>query len=213
MGKLEKFELFYTLFIPRRYKKGEVIIRADDTPKGFFCLTKGYIRQYTVSRSGNELTLRILQPISYFPMIWAIHNAPNTYFFEALTSVEAGRAPRAKMINYIKDKPDITLTLMSNFLADYEETLARMEHLAFSDAYRRVISALLYIAKHFGQKEGRHIVIHYRFTHQNIAALVGLARETTSIEMEKIEKKKLIEYVNHSILIKNLKKIKAEIFM
>jgi len=44
---------------------------------------------------------------------------------------------------------------MSELLEDYAETLTRVEHLVFSDAYRRVISVLLYIAKHFGENDSK----------------------------------------------------------
>jgi len=92
-SKTQVFEDFYSQFQVRRYKQGETLIRADDDPQGIFCLTKGYVRQYTISRTGLELTLHILKPISYFPMVWAVNGTPNVYFFEALTPVEVGRAP------------------------------------------------------------------------------------------------------------------------
>jgi len=210
-NKTKEFELFYKQFSIRTYKKGEMIIRADDDPQGIFCLTKGYVRQYTISKTGLELSLHILKPISYFPMIWAINGAPNIYFFEALTEVEVGRAPKNQVVDFIKDKPVILLELMSELLEDYAETLVRIEHLVFSDAYRRVISVLLYIAKHFGEKSGSGIIVNHRFTQQDIATLVGVARETASIEMVKLEKKGLIKYIDHAILFQNIKMLEAEL--
>lgn len=210
-ASLGKFDSFYKQFKLRQYKKGETLIRADDDPQGIFCLTKGYIRQYTISNIGTELTLHILKPTSYFPMVWAINGTPNVYYFEALTPVEVGRAPRDKVVTFIKDKPEIIFELMSELLEDYAETLKRVEHLVFSDAYRRVISVLIYVAKHFGQKDSRGIIVRHRFTHQDIATLVGVARETASIEIVKLEKKGLIEYIDHSILVNNIKKLEKEL--
>src|ERR1035437_7600055 len=107
ISKTEDFEKFYKQFTNRNYKKGEMLIRADDDPQGIFCLTKGYVRQYTISKSGFELTLHILKPISYFPMVWAINGTPNVYYFEALTPVEVGRAPKDDVVKFIRNKPDI----------------------------------------------------------------------------------------------------------
>jgi len=209
--KTKEFELFYSQFKPRSYKKGELLIRSDDDPQGIFYLTRGYVRQYTISKTGIELTLHILKPISYFPMVWAVNGTPNVYNFEALTDVEVGRAPRDEVVAFIKDKPKIIFELMSELLEDYAETLTRVEHLVFSDAYRRVISVLLYIAKHFGKNDGKRILIGNRFTHQDIATLVGVARETASVEMVKLEKKGLIEYSDHLIVIKNIRKMELEL--
>src|SRR3989339_1852453 len=167
--KLKEFEAFYKQFVPRDYKKGELLIRADDDPQGIFCLTKGFVRQYTISKAGTELTLHILKPTTYFPMVWAINGTPNVYNFEALTDVTVGRVPRDKVVNFIKDKPKIIFELMSELLEEYAETLTRVEHLVFSDAYRRVISILIYIAKHFGEEKGKGVIVAHRFTHQDIA--------------------------------------------
>jgi len=206
-----RFDDFYKQFQIRQYKKGETLIRADDDPQGIFCLTKGYIRQYTISNAGTELTLHILKPTSYFPMVWAINGTPNVYYFEALTPVEVGRAPRDQVVTFIKDKPDVIFELMSELLEDYAETLKRVEHLVFSDAYRRVISVLIYISKHFGQKDTRGIIVRHRFTQQDIATLVGIARETASVEMMKLEKKGLIKYIDHAMLFNNIKKLEREL--
>jgi len=210
-NKSNKFEAFYTQFKPRSYKKGEMLIRSDDDPQGIFCLTKGYVRQYAISRAGIELTLHILKPISYFPMVWAINGTPNVYNFEALTDVEVGRAPRDEVVNFIKDKPKVIFELMSELLEDYAESLTRVEHLVFSDAYRRVISVLLYIAKHFGENNDKQIIISNRFTHQDIATLVGVARETASNEMAKLEKKGLIEYSDRLIVFNNIRNMELEL--
>lgn len=209
--KTREFEEFYKQFVTRNYKKGEMIIRADDDPFGIFYLTKGYVRQYTISKAGFELTLHILKPISYFPMVWAVNGTPNVYYFEALTPVEVGRAPRDEVVTFIKDKPTVIFELLSELIEDYAESLKRIEHLVFSDAYRRVISVLLYIAKHFGEVQGKGVIVHHRFTQQDIATLVGVARETASNEIVKLEKKGLVKYVDHSLLFENLKKLELEL--
>lgn len=211
INKTEDFETFYKQFSIRNYKKGEMLIRADDDPLGIFCLTKGYVRQYTISKTGFELTLHILKPISYFPMVWAVNGTPNVYFFEALTPVEVGRAPRDEVVDFIKDKPTIIFELLSKLIEDYAETLTRVEHLVFSDAYRRVISVLLYIAKHFGKQHDGGIIVDHRFTQQDVATLVGVARETASNEMVKLEKKGLIKRVDHSLLIHSIEKLDSEL--
>jgi CRP/FNR family transcriptional regulator len=210
-NKTKEFEEFYKQFKTRYYKKGEMLIRADDDPQGIFCLTKGYVRQYTISKSGFELTLHILRPITYFPMVWAVNGTPNVYYFEALTPVEVGRAPRDEVVDFIKSRPTIIFELLSELIERYAETLTRMEHLVFSDAYRRVISVLLYIADHFGEKEGSGIIVNHRFTQQDIATLVGVARETASTEMSRLEKKGLVRYVDHSILFESIKALKSEL--
>ncbi len=179
-------------------------MRADDDPQGIFCVNSGLVRQYTISLTGIELTLTILKPPTYFPMIWAMNSAKNIYNFEALTDVEVTRAPREVLMEFIKDKPEVMLALMQELLAEYAESLVRIEHLVFSDAYRRVISVLLYLAKHFGETQGKGVIVHHWFTQQDIATLVGVARETASNELSKLEKNGLIGYEGHALILIDL---------
>ena len=211
ISKTKVFEDFFAQFQLRKYKQGETLIRADDDPQGIFCLTKGYVRQYIISRTGAELTLHILQPISYFPMVWAFNNTPNVYYYEALTPIEIGRAPKDQVLEFIKDKPELISELLRELLSRYEESLTRIEHLIFSDAYRRVISVLLYIAKYFGKKSGNKIVVNHRFTHQDISSLVGVSRETVSIEMGKLAQRNLVEFVEHAMIFSNIQKLEQEL--
>jgi CRP/FNR family transcriptional regulator, cyclic AMP receptor protein len=210
-SKVEELGAFYRQFVIRNYKKGEMIIRADDDPMGIFYLKSGYVRQYTISKTGFELTLHILKPSAYFPIVWAINGTPNVYYFEALTPVEVGRAPRDQVVNFIKDKPVVIFELMSELVGEYAESLTRIEHLVFSDAYRRVISVLLYIAKHFGEKTPEGIIIDHRFTQQDIATLVGVARETASNELTRLDKKGLIKIVDHTLLFENIQNLELEL--
>jgi CRP/FNR family transcriptional regulator len=211
IAKTKEFEEFYKQFKTRNYKKGEILVRADDDPQGIFCLTKGYVRQYIISKNGYELTLHILKPVTYFPLVWAVNGTPNVYYFEALTPVGVGRAPKDEVVTFIKDKPTIIFALLSDLIERYAETLTRMEHLVFSDAYRRVISVLIYIAKHFGEEQGKSIVVNHRFTQQDIATLVGVARETAGIEISRLEKKGLLEYIDHSMIFENIALLNAEL--
>jgi CRP/FNR family transcriptional regulator len=144
-------------------------------------------------------------------MVWAINGTPNVYFFEALTAVEVGRSPREQVVSFIKNKPSLLFALMSELLEDYVETLTRVEHLVFSDAYRRVISILIYIAKHFGEPHKKGVIVKHRFTQADIATLVGVARETASIELLKLEKKGFVKYIEHSILFEDLEKLAAQL--
>jgi CRP-like cAMP-binding protein len=210
-AKISDLEEFYKQFKVRKYKRGELLIRSDDDPHGIFCLTKGYVRQFSISPTGYELTYHILKPIAYFPMAWAINDVQNIYDFEALTLVEAGRAPRNQVIKFIKDNPKVMFEVMRELIKKYAETMSRYRHLVFDDAYHRVISILLYIARHFGENEGEGVMVRYWFKQQDIATLVGIARETAGTELVILEKKGLIKHVNHSLLIESVKKLEQEL--
>ncbi len=202
-GYLEKFKPLY-------YKKGEALLRAGDEPRGVFFLKKGFVRLYSLSKQGEELTLIIFKSGEIFPLTWMMSNIPNVYNLLAITPVEIKRVPRDDFLAYVKSNSDLLLDFLDEALNRLSRILQRMEYLVFGNAKNKVASILLICAERFGRKQGSKIIIELPLTHSDIASLVGLTRETASIEMKKLEKEGSIDYRGRLVLIKNLKGLRLE---
>ena len=84
-----------------------------------------------------------------------------------------------------------------------------MEQLLLGDAKEKVGTTLFLLAKRFGEKNGgQKIIIMLPMTHQGIAGLSGLSRETTSLEMKKLEREGIISKHNRHIVINKMRKLK-----
>jgi len=206
----KKLEDFFTSYKYQVYKKGQILIRADDEPQGVFYLKSGVVRQYSISKDGVEQTLNLYKPISFFPLMWAINNTPNTYYFEAITEVDVYKAPRDQVVAFLKKEPDIMYDLISRLYKGMHGLLSRIEYLQSGDAYTKVIYALLNASYRFGeQKKDERIEL--SITHREISALTGLTKETISRECTKLETKNLIENSNHCVIIGDIKKLEGEL--
>jgi len=201
---------FFSKCSQLKYKKGEIIVRGGETPKGVYFLRKGFTRLFNVSAKGEELTKIIYKPGDIFPFIWAINETPNDYFLEAMTSTNLCRAPRSEFIKFLENNPEAFWELTSRILVRFNGILSRMDYLVFGNAYSKVASILVICAERFGKKVGESIIIQVPLTHNDIARLIGLTRETTSIEMKKLEDIGFIKHKGRFISIENIKKLKRE---
>lgn len=192
------------------FKKGETILRADEEPRGVLYLKKGYVRLYSLASDAQELTLIIFKAEDFFPMLWAVNNTPNIYYLEAMTSVELYQAPREEFQKYIKNNCDVLFEITSRILTRFGGLLNRMEYAIFGHAYNKVVSIIIICAERFGSKIKKSIYIQIPLTHQDIANLIGVARETVSIEMEKLQKQGFIDYQGKYLVVKNIQKLRAE---
>lgn len=206
--ELESFLLKESVLL--RYKKGETILHAEDPPPGIFFIQSGYVRLFSISEDGEELTLIIFRPGDAFPLSWVIDNIPNIYNLEAMTQAQIYRAPKEKFVLFLKRHPEILFEFTKRILVRLTGLLTRMEQLVFGNAYAKVASILYLCGERFGKKTGRGTVIELPLTHKDIGLMVGITRETTSIEMKKLERKGLVFYQNGLIVIKNLKLLKEE---
>lgn len=207
---MQKLEDFFAQFKTRHYEKREIILRADEEPRGVCYLKKGYVRLYSVSEEGEDLTLIIFKPEDFFPIRWAINKITDPYYLEAMTTVEILQAPREEFVLFLKANGDVFFELTTRILVRLGGLLQRMEYLAFGNAYQKIASMLSICAERFGKKEINNIIIQVSLTHKDIANLVGLTRETASIEIKKLEKKGIIGYHGRSLVVKNIKKLRKE---
>lgn len=207
----EKLDNFFGQFKQVRYKKKDTIIYAEDDPAGIFYVTKGFVRFYSITEEGKELTLNIFKSGSYFPAMWLISNIDNIYFYEAMTSVEVRRAPKDKVLKFLQENNDIMLELTKRILSGMNGLLIRIQYLLLADARQKVISVLTMLAARFGTNyENGDVFVELPVTHQDIANLAGLTRETTSLEMEKLKDEDLISYNKRSLVIKKSDKLQEQ---
>ena len=205
-----KIKNFFTKFPLQRYSKGEIVLHPEDNPSGAYYLASGHVREYAISPQGIEVTIHIFNPHSFFPMTWILSDIPNRYYYEAFTDVELYSAPKDKIMSFLKQEPDVVFDLTQRIFSGVDKLTARIEHLAFGKAYTRVVSVLIYLARHFGEKkDDNSVVFKYKLTHREIASLAGISRETASREWEKLQEQSLISYVDQMISIKDLKKLEA----
>lgn len=203
-------ELFFKEFRQLHYKKGETILRAEDTPTGVYFLSRGFVRLYAVSKKGEELTLIIFKPGDFFPVMWAINNARTSYYLAAITNVDVWRVPQDKFLAFIKSNPEVFFDLTSKILIRFGGLLKRMEYLVFGNAYAKVASIITICAERFGHRQKGKVTIEVPLTHGDVASMTGVTRETASIELKKIENKGFIEYQGRLIVVKNLRGLRKE---
>ncbi len=206
IARLENiFSKFHSI---HKYRKHEILLRSENDPAGVFFLKKGLVRMYFMSETGKEITFNIFKPDSCFPLIWAIAKAENIYYFETLTEVEIWQAPQSDLVTIIKKDPDLLFYLTKNILTGINGLLSTMQYLLFGDAKTKVSAVILQISKRFGEKDANgEILIQIPFTHQDIASLAGLTRETTSLEIEALVKQKIISYKKRLIQINNISRL------
>lgn len=192
------------------YKKGEIILRAGEPIFGIYLLNEGFVRQYLISEDGDEVTIHIFRPLSFFPTMLLISNTQNRYYFEAETAVEIYRQSPEKVLEFIKTNPDVLFDLTVRFSQAVIGLSKRIETLAIGSVYAKVVSLLSYLSTRFGEEKENEIIVSIPITHNDIAAWIGAKRETISRQMEKLSRDGVIESKNHLIVIKDKQKLDNE---
>ena len=212
MTPQQKLYKFFSQFRQLYYRKGETFLRAGDTPVGIFYIKKGFVRLYSLSSAGKELTLVLYKPGDFFPVVWTFTSQPSAYYFETLCDCEIIKAPKDKFINFVEENKGVLYEIIDHILQRFQVALRRMESLTFGNASARLASVLLIYASRFGVKqENTGIVIPIPLTHKDIANLVGVARETVSIELKKFINKGIIQKTGRFLAVKDKKALEKQV--
>jgi CRP-like cAMP-binding protein len=204
-----KIEEFFNQFKHQVYKKGEILIRADDEPSGIFYLKKGIVKEYAISKKGDELVINLFKPVVFFPMSLAFNNAKNKYFFEAITDLEVWRAPKNEVLTFVKNNPDVLYDLVKRVYKGTDGLLTRMTYLMAGNAYTRLITELIIQAQRFGKTKSG--IIELKISEKDLGVQSGMARETISREMKTLKDKGLISLEKSVFKIYNIAKLEEEL--
>lgn len=213
MAKLKKsgIEKFFEKYEKVEFKKNSTVIEAGRETNEVFCVIDGYVKLYMVSKDGEDLVLNIYKPGAYFPITWILGDLPIRYDFIAVTDVTVYRAPKEDVLAYLEENQAELFDLTKRLSRGVVGLSTQIEYLLFGSACNKVASVLLVLSKRFGKEEKNgNIEVEISFTHNDIANMAGLTRETVSIELKKMEKRGIIGWRKKHLIVKNLKLLQKE---
>ncbi len=182
------------------FKKREIIVFQGEAPRQAFIIKSGTVKAYNLSVNGDEKPVAFYQADSIFPASWVYgKTASSTYYYEAFTpEVEVYTIDRQEFLNFIKKRPELLYQELQRLLADQLGGSIRLNALQNSRARDKLIYTLHYLALSHGKTpcQGK-IELTLDVTHQDLANLTGLTRETVATELNKLKRQKVIEYGKH----------------
>ena len=183
--------------------KGQVIIRAHDHPSGVFLIDKGFIKTYSITKYGETNLHLIRQRGEVFPIIWALSDIHREVFYESMTQSVLYKTSKKEFKEFAFSDRGVHSLLVDQVVELYRMHADRVNNLQLRTAKERVAYRLLALAKRFGRQQKDGVLIKAPLRHQDIADSINTARETTSRELEKLEKKQVIAYKEHDIIVLN----------
>ncbi len=186
--------------IRRSYKKNMVIIQQGDDTNTMFILIEGEMRVYVEDEEGKQLTVRILKPGDSFGEVALIGDFPRTASVVTITDTVVAAFSREKYLSFLKQHPEIALALAKALAKIVRDTTEELGSIALCDVYGRIIHIF---EKYAVEADDRRLVP--RFTHREIAGMIGSSREMVSKILKDLENGSYISITDkHYVINKNL---------
>lgn len=176
--------------VSRRHPANQVILLENDWGSSVYFILEGWVKIRTYNLDGKEVTLNILGKGELFGEMAPLEEVPRSTDVITLVPTVIGSMPASDFVKLLNTQPLAGIRL-SQLMARRLRQVNRRLRLRESDSTSRVADIILFLADGQGQRSASGIEIP-NLPHRELSSLSGLARETVTRVLSKLEKKGLI---------------------
>lgn len=193
----------------KNYKrvKGQMVQSFDDKPL-IILVKSGYIKRYLISNEGTLGVQSVYGPGFVFPLTAAflslfnqkIYEGTEKYYYEAMTDSELCSITTETLTEAASSNPILYKEILFQAGTRLQSNIQQLENISLKTPYRRVAHQLVFFARHFNEstEEGQRILV--PLTHQDLADILNVTRETVSREIGKLREAGLIASEKHIVV-------------
>jgi CRP-like cAMP-binding protein len=202
-------EAFFKNYPQQVLRKKTLVVDKNHEVDSIFFLEKGFVQMFTHDQEGRKVLIHIFRPGAFFPLLpkissWSTHRE---YVFEAMTPITVRKTPSRDTLEFLRKHPDILFFTLERITDALVGSVERFKHMN-QDTNTRIISLMLYLVKSFGKTKGQQALIRLKLTHQDVAAWIGVSRESVTRFISELKQKKIIRVVSTGLKITDLQQLK-----
>ncbi len=182
----------------RKYPKNQIICYQGDKLTEIYQIKSGHIKAYTILDSGDNRTLFLLTKCDIFPIAfsltldWDQHQL--RYFYQSMTNVEVDILDHSAFKQMIEDDPKKMTAYLSYMSASNQAIMSQLEVMKNKKAINKVAMLLPYLVDKLGEEIAPNKYrLDLKLSHQEIADLSGVTRETTTTLIKELKKQGVLE--------------------
>ncbi len=194
---------FVSNYRVKRFARGEIILQQGEIPTATYLIKSGAVKTYNLTKLGEEKPIAFNLSGELFSLGWTYQEIEVCqYFYEAFTVCEVYVIPRTDYVKFVFEHPEAMQYAFRRLVKQNLGHQMLVNALEQSKAADKVIFTLAYLVKTYGvkQKTGR-FKIDLPLTQQDLANFMGLTRETTTIELKKLERKSVIVHRKKNYIV------------
>ena len=176
--------------VTRRHPAGQVLLLENDWGNSVYFILDGWVKIRTYNLDGKEVTLNILGKGELFGEMAPLEAVPRSTDVITLATTTIGSMPAQDFVSLLNSEPQAGIRL-AKLMARRLRQVNRRLRLRESDSQSRVADVLLFLADGQGTQGAQGVEIP-NLPHRELSSLSGLARETVTRVLSKLEKKSLI---------------------
>ncbi|HXH04888.1 MAG TPA: Crp/Fnr family transcriptional regulator [Candidatus Nitrosotenuis sp.] len=195
--------LLYAHGTRRVIKKRVIILYQGEVPRQAYVVLSGAIKMYRLSDAGEEEIIGFRTAGDIFPETWLYGKTTSTlYYYETMDDCEVLTTERSTMLDLIDKNPILQRQMLNYFIDNYTGLLMQVTALSQSRAGDKLLLILFYLMFRYGKENTPGIyTLELHLTHAMVGSLIGMTRETATVELGKLRRKNIVNYDAKSFTI------------
>lgn len=190
-----------------KVRRRHVIFTPGDASDSLYLLKSGLVKISRVTEEGKELTLYFLSPGDVFGEASLIDRVPRNTLAQAYEDCVLQVIDRDSALKFMSGHPEFLLRVTQLIAERRRQLENKIDNLLFKSAHARLAGLFLELAKEFGVRDSRGIIINLKLTHREIANLIGSTRETVSFALLDLRKDELIQTDGKRVILLDIPRV------
>jgi len=178
----------------KKAERGEILAFEGEPSDVLYFVFAGVVKAFKTSADGKEQIFRIVRPGESFNDVPVLSGGVNLVSAEAMGTVVLNGIKKKDLEAIIREHPPVALNVIQVLSLRIQELVALVEDFSFRHVTSRVAKMLLEYADH---KAGDGP----RLTQQEMAAMIGTAREMVGRSLKNLEGAGIIRMERNRIVI------------
>lgn len=194
----------------RHYDANAVLSDPGCSPERAYLCSSGTLKVSKLLSNGHEILIAILEAGALWSDRALLQGYWRDVFVQALSPVETISVDRELFEHFVQDNPERLTETMRRISEQVSDALTLLEDFRGRDVASRLASVLVRFSKEHGVEKNNGVVIEIPFTHQDLANMIGAARETVSRSMARFRAEGYVrDGKNATLEIVNLSRLEA----
>lgn len=176
----------------REFRKGQIILLEEDTNKYMYSVLSGEVKVFYTTSEGKESIVAFHGVGASFGEVSLIDQQTIPATVVALERSVVLIVGRDDFFEIVKTQPKVMHKLLLLLTGRLRLAWNQVRMLHFKDASCRVMTSIKDLSMERGEPVPDGVLLKMRLTHQNIADMTGLTRETVTRVIDKWKKRGLL---------------------
>ncbi len=186
----EELHRISRIMVVKRFKKNEIILCEDDTNKFMYIILDGRVKVIQTTEDGKETILAMHRSGDFFGEMSLIDGKTTPAMVMATEDSITAIISKNDFYSLIfgQNQNKVLEKLLQILCFRLRESWEKIQLLNFNNASQRMKMLFLRLSDEYGSKTTEGLTLNIRLTHQDMADMTGMARETVTRVIDKWQK-------------------------